>query len=232
MIAIAFTLGFFGSIHCLGMCGPLAIAICCRKDATQIQQIRSGLSYNFGRIVTYALLGLAFGFIGEMFMLVSIQKAISIILGIVLVLVFMLSANLDSLIVRSGFGSKIVNWVNRFISNTISKANRYSNFRLGIANGLLPCGLVYLALTGAVTSASITQGMLFMISFGLGTLPAMLGLTTGADFLKSKFNLNVNKALSFISLAFGLFLIYRGVMINTPDELNFWEALRNPIMCH
>jgi len=232
MIWIALTLGLVGSLHCVGMCGPLAIGICCRGQQTGVEQFKTTVLYNVGRIITYAVLGVFFGLFSQLIYLTSLQKTLSIALGVILVLSFIFSFNIDHWISKSKAGSFVYEKVNGLISRILQKSQRYNPFYLGLASGLLPCGLVYLALAGALSSGSSMDGMLFMLAFGLGTIPALMALSYSASLLKKKKRFNLNRILSFVSLFFGLFLIYRGFMVNAPEELDFWSAIRNPIMCH
>jgi sulfite exporter TauE/SafE len=232
MLFVAFTLGLFGSLHCVGMCGPLAIAFCDKEGDSNRQRFVSALSYNLGRTFTYAILGLFFGLLGSFVVVVDLQKALSIFLGIVLVLSFLLSYDLDQKINGWSVVRKFYDAVRQGISKMYNKARQYHPFTLGTANGLLPCGLVYLALAGAIASGSLMSGMIFMTFFGLGTIPMMFALILGMKQLNPKMRFHFRKILPYVTLCFGLFLIYRGVVVGMPEELNFWEMLKNPLMCH
>lgn len=232
MLYIAFTLGLFGSLHCVGMCGPLAIAFCHNENDTTYQRMLSGLSYNLGRTATYAVMGLFFGLLGSFLVVVDLQKSISIVLGVVLVLSFLLSLDIDQKINGMPLIKKMYGGIRNSISKMYSKAKEYHPFVLGLANGLLPCGLVYLAIAGALATGSVLNGMTFMAFFGFGTIPIMLGLILGFRLLTPQLRFHFKTVLPYVTLFFGLFLIYRGVMVGMPQELNFWEMLKNPILCH
>ena len=232
MFYVALTLGFFGSLHCVGMCGPLAIAFCGDKGDSSVQRLTSGLSYNLGRTFTYSVLGLFFGLLGSFIVVVDMQKLLSIVLGVLLVFSFLLSYDLDQKINGIPAVRKFYHKLRIGISNMYNKAKSYHPFALGSANGLRPCGLVYLALAGAVASGSLLDGMIFMALFGLGTIPTMLALILGYKLLKPSMRFKFRRVMPYVTLFFGLFLIYRGMMVGLPDELNFWELIRNPVMCH
>lgn len=229
---IAFTLGLFGSLHCVGMCGPLAIAFCNREGDGKGQLLVSSLGYNIGRTLTYALLGLLFGLLGSFLFIADIQKGLSIFLGGLLVFSFLMSIDIDAKINSIPAVKQVYVRLRVFISNLYSHSKAYPPFVLGMANGLLPCGLVYLALTGALATGDVIHGMTFMTLFGLGTIPMLLCLVMGANLVSPKIRHRFRKILPYVTLGFGLFLIYRGIMIDMPTEINFWEALKNPIMCH
>lgn len=232
MIWVAFTLGLFGSLHCVGMCGPLAIAFCDKEGDSVGHRLRSGLSYNLGRTFTYAILGLFFGLLGSFIVVVDLQKTLSIVLGVLLVISFLLSYDIDQKINGLPAMKKLYDRLRNGISKMYTKAKQYHPFTLGLANGLLPCGLVYLALAGAIASGTLLNGMVFMSFFGLGTIPMMLALVFGFRLLNPQLRFKFRKVLPYVTLFFGLFLIYRGVVVGMPEELNFWEMLKNPIMCH
>lgn len=229
---VAFTLGLFGSLHCVGMCGPLAIAFSNKESNTKFQNVLSALSYNMGRTVTYTLLGLIFGTLGSFLFVADLQKTISIILGILLIISFLFTIDIDHTISNHKLLFRYYAKVKSLISKMMQKSQEYHPFQLGMANGLLPCGLVYLALAGALATGTIIGGMGFMFLFGIGTLPMLFALTTGIGLFPLSVRTTFRKVLPYVTLAFGCFLVYRGVMVDMPVQLDFWEALRNPVMCH
>jgi sulfite exporter TauE/SafE len=214
------------------MCGPLAIAFCNRPNATNSQILFNALSYNIGRTLTYTLLGIIFGSIGSFLFLVDLQKYLSVIIGAVLIISVLFSLDLESRFNKISFLSKI----NFYIKNKISKLVRLSQTKsplsLGMFNGLLPCGLVYLAIAGALSSQTMMSGALFMMMFGLGTIPALFLLVIGSQSVSPKLRSRFRQVLPFVNILFGIFLIYRGVVVDMPESLNFWEAIKNPVLCH
>ena len=232
MWVVAFSLGLVGSLHCVGMCGPLAIVFCTREGSSKIQTVQSALAYNIGRTVTYSILGLLFGLLGSFLFVTDLQKTASIILGILLIVAFMFNINIDNSINGNSIIKKYHAAVRNFISRMMAKSKEYHPFQLGMANGLLPCGLVYLALAGALATGHILSGITFMALFGLGTIPMLFALVVSIDLFPMKVRRLFKPILPYVSLAFGIFLIYRGIAIDMPSELNFWEALKNPLLCH
>lgn len=231
MIGIALSLGFFGSLHCIGMCGPLAL-IACKTEASPSTSNNSIFLYQIGKIITYMILGLLFGLLGEFLFLTNIQKIISISGGVLLIGLVLLSLNIDTLLQKSNVGNKISSIVGKLLLKYTNRAQTKSAFTIGMINGLLPCGLVYLALAGAVLCTNALESSLFMLSFGLGTIPAMTGFLKGFNRLPFNVKRYFNKALPVVTFCFGLFMIYRGVVIDMPMELSFFEAINNPVMCH
>jgi sulfite exporter TauE/SafE len=229
---VAFTLGLFGSLHCVGMCGPLAIAFSYKKENTRPQNIYAALSYNLGRTVTYSFLGLLFGALGSFLFVVDLQKMASILLGILLIISFVFTLDLDRILSQHILLKDYYIKVRKLISKVMENSNQYHPFQLGMVNGLLPCGLVYLAMAGAIATGSLTGGVTFMFIFGLGTIPMLFALSNGYSLLSPTLRLRLRSILPYVTLVFGIFLIYRGFAVHMPSELNFWEALKNPIMCH
>lgn len=229
---VAFTLGLMGSLHCIGMCGPLAIAFCNREHYTPTQHLRSSVLYNLGRTATYAVLGLLFGSLSSVLFLADLQQYISILLGVFLIITFFCSVNIDKFINSTSIIHRYHNAIKNMISAMMLKSQSYNSFQLGMANGLLPCGLVYLALAGALSSGSTSEGVIFMTLFGLGTVPTLFALTNGTALIPIALRHRLKNIIPITTLFFGIFLIYRGISVDLPQSINFWEALKNPIMCH
>jgi len=229
---MAFTIGFFGSLHCVGMCGPLAIAFCNREVNSKTEQLGVSLSYNLGRTASYMALGLLFGSLGSLFLMADLQKVLSIVLGAVLILSFLFSIDIERQLNAVPLIFRWYKKVSELLQKMMQKSTEYHPFQLGMANGLLPCGLVYLAIAGALASSSILDGVIFMGFFGLGTIPMLFFVTFGINFFPLKLRTSFRKVLPFVTLAFGIFLIYRGIVVDLPAELNFWNAVNNPVMCH
>ncbi|MEE9437525.1 MAG: sulfite exporter TauE/SafE family protein, partial [Saprospiraceae bacterium] len=199
MWLVAFTLGLFGSLHCVGMCGPLAIAFCDKDSDTKLQRFFSGLSYNLGRALTYSILGLGISLVGSFIYLVDLQKLASILLGILMVVSFVFSIDIDKKINAHPYIAKIYGKIRVKISKMYRLSKKYPPLVLGMANGLLPCGLVYLALMGALASEGILNGMLFMFAFGIGTIPMMLTLVFGSKFISPNMRYKFKKFLPYVT---------------------------------
>lgn len=225
----ALTLGFLGSTHCVGMCGPLMLAL----PMTRTQRLMlflQAVQYNFGRVLTYGLLGFFMGWLGKGLFLADIQKEVSIVLGVLILIGLIFKINWEHQFVRI----PIINRYTKFIQSKLALLinRKGSHLALGMLNGLLPCGLVYLALAGAVTTSHPLEGSLFMMLFGLGTMPLMLSLFLVGNVFKTKLKRSLNIVGSFVLFAVAALLIFRGLAIEFPQELRFWEAVNNPVMCH
>ncbi len=232
MYWIAISLGFLGSLHCIGMCGPLAAGMLGRKNENGIQALWSALGYNVGRTIGYIIIGLLFGLIGSMVAFAGIQKAISIGLGVIMVLFFLFSINPDHLISNHRWLRTFYAKVSTALARLTQKTTHVPAISLGFINGFLPCGLVYLAVAGALSLSNIWGSMGFMMFFGLGTFPAMMAMSMSHKMVSIKNRISMRKIYPIVTLVMGVYLIYRGLMSEMPLELNFFEALKNPVMCH
>ena len=232
MYWIAFTLGFFGSLHCIGMCGPLALAVQSSKKVQGSAAFFSSLQYNTGRTIGYVSLGLLFGILGSAASFGGVQRGVSILLGVVMVLFFLFSINPDHLISKVPAINRFYTSISQKLFGLLRKSERVPSLYLGTINGFLPCGLVYIAIAGAISLSNIWGSIGFMLFFGLGTFPAMIGVTRGHQAVSQKLRMSLKRLYPIITLVMGAYLIYRGLMSKLPLELDFFEALRNPVMCH
>lgn len=232
MYWMALTLGFFGSLHCVGMCGPLALAIQSTRQNSGWASVLSSTSYNAGRTLSYMLLGLIFGVLGSFLAFAGLQKALSIGLGILLILMFLFTNNPDQWIGKIPSLQKFYAFIQKNLMRGLKKSESVPPLILGMMNGFLPCGLVYVGIAGAVSLSHIWGSMGFMLFFGLGTFPAMLLVMLGPQALSQKMRISLKRLYPAITLIMGAYLIYRGLMSQYPLELNFMEAINNPVMCH
>jgi uncharacterized protein len=205
-----FLVGIMGSLHCLGMCAPLSMVMGNRKF------LIGKLVYNSGRVITYAILGLFVGLLGQLIAYGGLQQVLSIFAG-VFILAF---AALPYLAKRLESGNtlpgKLVFWLKKKMGLFIKKPGYSSSFTVGMLNGILPCGLVYLALAGAALAGSMEGGMIYMIFFGLGTFPMMLLAASIGKFFQKKFSLNLVKVYPYFMAALGIIFIIRGLDLGIP----------------
>jgi sulfite exporter TauE/SafE len=176
MIWTAFIIGLVGSLHCVGMCGPIALALPV-SFSTRFSLALSRLLYNLGRVVTYSLLGALFGLLGKGFVLAGLQQVLSIALGAMLLFMVFTSFNSESKLLSFGPLNKLAGHVKIALGKLLGTSTQSSLFTLGLLNGLLPCGFVYLGIFGALNTGGVLSGMLYMALFGLGTLPLMFAVS-------------------------------------------------------
>jgi hypothetical protein len=197
------------------MCGPIALAIPLKDNSTSTRLL-SILIYNSGRIFTYTLLGALIGFIGKGVFLMGFQQKLSIILGIVIIVyaVFIIVKRKSSLL-NNLLATKFYRLKNA-MGSFLRKKTYDANLLLGLLNGLLPCGMIYIALAGALASESVFSSAAFMLFFGLGTLPVMMILPWVATYISSNVRIRLNKVIPYTLLVFGLLLILRGSNLGIP----------------
>ena len=216
VLGAAFSLGLVTGLHCVGMCGPLALALPV-VGKTRPGYVAGRLLYNLGRAVTYAMMGLCAGFIGQSLSIGGFQRTVSvaagtfILLGLLLAYLGVLPWLMEQLGVWFLFGKLQQLWRKGF-------ANRgYTGlFVLGLINGLLPCGPVYVALAGAVATASIPEAGVFMLVFGLGTLPMMLAVSLAGKLIQMPLRRRLQKLLPVSAAVVALLLILRGMALGIP----------------
>lgn len=233
LITAGLVIGMLGSLHCVGMCGPIALSLPVVDNHPSSKYIGT-FFYNMGRVITYAVLGLLFGLIGQSFAMMGIQKFLSIFLGVLLLLyLFMPKRILDQHQLFPGFMQTI-----RKRIGVLFQTKSYSSlFSIGLLNGLLPCGLVYVAIAGAVATASVFKSSVFMVFFGLGTLPMMWLVAFLGTKLKLKFGMQIRKAYPYILGLMACLLILRGLGLGIPyvsPTMNTHTAAENtPVVeCH
>lgn len=211
----ALLVGLVGSLHCAGMCGPIAIAIPL-NNKTWLSRISGTLLYNVGRTLTYAILGAIFGLAGLGLALGGLQQWVSIALGALMILsvlipkVGALGRNLTS------FSGLVTSRIKKLFGRFFRIRSYSSLFILGILNGFLPCGLVYIALAGALLMSQVYEGALYMVFFGLGTIPMMMALSLAGNLISSKFRAKLSKVIPYFIILLGLVFILRGLNLGIP----------------
>ena len=169
MFLSALVFGLLGSFHCVGMCGPIAFML--PVDRTnKIKQFFQILSYHLGRLFTYSLIGLLFGFLGKGFYLFGFQQQLSIIVGVFMILVIVLPKTFQKYNFSKSI-NRLVMKVKSALGKELKKKGNDAFFTIGFLNGFLPCGLVYMAVFGALATTDAFSGSLYMFIFGSGTVP-------------------------------------------------------------
>lgn len=214
MLATALLLGAAGSAHCIGMCGPIALAVP-SPGAGWYARLSSTLILNTGRIVTYALIGAAFGAFGRGAQLLGLQQGVSIIAGVVL----LASVILPGLLERwspTGRLALLVGRLRSTLGRNLQRTAPEALFLTGALNGLLPCGLVYGAALGATATGGSMEGALFMVVFGLGTWPALVGLRMSGHMIGSRARAVLRRASPGIVAGLAVLMILRGLELGIP----------------
>ncbi|MBS1935294.1 MAG: sulfite exporter TauE/SafE family protein [Bacteroidetes bacterium] len=214
IIIAGFSLGAIGSLHCVGMCGPLSLALPVHQFSPQ-KKILALLLYQFGRIFTYSFIGLILGVAGRRIYLSGLQQWFSVLSGIVVVALvaqYWVFKKSGQVFFLKGFYNYVQNAILFFL-----RSNKIINyFMLGAANGLLPCGMVYVAVAAALTTSSVFNSVVFMAFFGTGTLPAMLAVGYFGQFFTLSIRNHFKKALPVLATIIGVILILRGLNLAIP----------------
>lgn len=211
----AFTIGLVGSLHCIGMCGPIAVALPL-GNRRWTEKIAGALLYNTGRSLTYGVLGALFGLLGKGIHMAGFQQWTSIILGMAMILgvvfpfVFKNQFNTEKLL--NGYAAGII----RRFRGLFGKQSLHNLFIIGLLNGLLPCGLVYVAVAGALNTGDVIPGILFMLVFGIGTTPVMMGISLAGNMIGAGIRQWVNKLIPYMIVTLGILFILRGLALGIP----------------
>lgn len=212
------------------MCGPIVLALPLTASERS-KVIGQSLVYHLGRVLTYGVMGFFIGLFGWGVAIAGYQQLFTIGLGVALVASAVFSTSISHRFVRFNFMERGLQWLRQSMSKSFSIRGPLSAFRIGLLNGLLPCGLVYVALAGAAVSGCMKHGFLYMVLFGLGTLPWMLAVMTFGNLQKHRF-MKFRKWIPVALLLFGIYLIVRGVMIDMPADLDQWMAEGLKPSCH
>jgi len=215
MTIAAFTMGIIGSFHCVGMCGPLALALPL-SDQSLHSKFIGALLYNSGRIVTYSLFGLVSGLLGKSFALIGFQQGLSITLGAVIILLVIISKVFPGSFKQANITGNFFQKLRRTFGQLFFKKNQSTLFAIGFLNGLLPCGLVYLAITASTAAGNIGYSVLFMAAFGLGTLPVMWSIAFWGNFIGIHTRQTIRSAYPYLMLFMAFLLIVRGMGLGIP----------------
>lgn len=207
----AFLLGFLGSAHCAGMCGPLALMLPTTGNS-RMKFLYGRIFYNSGRILTYAVLGAIFGLLGHTFALAGLQRWVSLIAGAGILIGLLASPR----VIVAGPTTRAVSWVKSRLGKLLQRRATSTLFGIGLLNGLLPCGLVYTACAAATTSSTVTGGVEYMALFGLGTLPMMLALSLAGQKLQFALRFKLQRLIPASLLLVGCLLLLRGMDLGIP----------------
>ena len=215
MFILAFSLGLIGSLHCVGMCGPIALLLPLQRQRKAFRWIQLG-AYFFGKTLAYTLMGLLFGIVGEGLFIAEYQQEFSILAGLVMIgmgLFSLLHISLKGLQnpLLKGFAL-----LKSALGRQLTKKTLSSSLFIGFLNGFLPCGLVYTALFGALAMGNLWDSMGYMTAFGLGTIPLMLLLVVLGDFLPVGLRRQLNQWLPMVVIVVGILFVLRGLGLGIP----------------
>lgn len=215
MLYSAFILGLISSLHCVGMCGPIAMMLPVdhQNEAKKVGQI---ITYHLGRLTAYATIGLIFGLLGRGFFLAGLQQKMSIFIGLAMILVAVIPERIFSEYNFSKPIYKIISQIKSALGSQFKNKSYQSLFTIGLLNGFLPCGMVYVALFGAIAMQSAGLGLIYMLLFGLGTVPLMTAVVYINSIIRLPFRNKIQKAIPYVAVIIGVLFILRGLGLGIP----------------
>lgn len=213
LMPLAFLMGFFGSVHCAVMCGPIVLGLPLNGQNNWLNLLQVVL-YQLGRVVTYTFLGLLVGTIGNTFSVFAKQETLSLIIGAGLIVFTILQLTGRYTASLQRLQSRLLVPISKMMGKVFKLP--FWGFFAGMLNGLIPCGMVYLALATALSSANSGSGAGFMLLFGLGTTPLMLIISLGGVYLKKYLRFNSQKIIPWFALFMGALFVLRASNLNIP----------------
>ena len=215
MLISAFILGLLGSFHCVGMCGPIAFMLPVDRNNT-FKKVTQISLYHIGRLLSYSIMGLVFGLIGKSLNLFGFQQQLSIIIGVVMIIVILIPYKTFNKYNVSKPIYKVISKVKSALGAALKKKTSDTFLTIGFLNGFLPCGLVYMAVFGAIAGGNAAEGSLYMAFFGLGTIPLMTTAIYFSNFLKGAMRQKIQKAIPVFVVLIGVLFILRGLGLGIP----------------
>jgi hypothetical protein len=183
------------------------------NEAKKITQI---ITYHIGKLTAYGILGLIFGLLGRSFYLAGMHQQLSIIVGILMILVAVIP---EKVFAKYNFSKPVYRVITKVKSNLgqqFKNKSYKSLFTIGLLNGFLPCGMVYVALFGAIAMQNVTLGIGYMLLFGLGTIPMMVAVVYASGLISFSFRGTIQKAIPLVAVIIGMLFIIRGLGLDIP----------------
>lgn len=215
MLYTALILGLISSLHCIGMCGPIAMMLPVSRNSPERKALQI-MAYHLGRIFSYSLIGLLFGIVGRGFYLGGWQQWLSIFAGTAMIVMVLIPVSLFNKYIFAKPVFRFVSKLKNKLGQQFSRSSFRSIFSIGMLNGLLPCGMVYAAVFGALAMTNLVQSVAFMVLFGIGTVPLMSGLIYVQKFFALPFRNKIQKAIPIAVTCIGVLFILRGMGLDIP----------------
>jgi sulfite exporter TauE/SafE len=229
VIAAGLMFGFVSSFHCVGMCGPLVLALPVQALAAA-KRFAAVTLYHAGRVLTYVVLGCVFAFAGHRIYLAGFQRILSVSAGAVMLVAVIWGA----VLAKRGSAISFFPVSKSYITKLWGKTSLGNFVMLGVINGLLPCGMVYFALITSLSFSAAASGVLFMLCFGAGTLLLMVGLHYfGSGYLKASLRNNIRRFVPYFIAFAGVLMVFRGLSLGIPFiSPRIATAPAQAISCH
>lgn len=210
MFFSALLLGLLGSFHCVGMCGPIAFLLPVDRS-NNLNKFLQIFLYHTGRVVAYGLIGFIFGLLGKSFYLFGMQQQLSIVIGSSMIISVLIPWHILNSYNFSKPIFKLVSYVKRSLGEALKKKTPDTFLTIGFLNGFLPCGLVYMAVFGAIALGNALEGSMYMMLFGLGTIPLMTVVIYFGNILSVKVRQYIRKSIPVFVVLIGCLFILRGM---------------------
>ncbi len=214
---IALLMGLGGSLHCLGMCGPIALSLPF-QDTSMSKTLYRAMSYNLGRVVGYGIFGIIPGLLGHLIYIGEMQSSLSILLG-VLIIAGVIGVYSKNIFPNSGLIQKMDYKIQTLMRRLLRVGSRKKLFQIGIVNAFIPCGMVYIALAGSVLQPSVLQSVVYMMAFGIGTIPLMLVPCLSSNLIKVRTRRRLKKIVPIFMCGLGILFLMRGLGVEIPISL-------------
>ncbi|WP_149276560.1 sulfite exporter TauE/SafE family protein [Pareuzebyella sediminis] len=233
MILSALLLGLLGSLHCIGMCGPIAFMLPVSRE-NNFKKFGQIALYHTGRLFSYGIIGLVFGLLGKGLFIFGMQQKLSLAIGILMIIVVLVPYKTFNKYNLSKPLYKGIAHIKNRLGQELKKKSPDTFLTIGFLNGFLPCGLVYMALFGAIAMGSALQGSLYMVLFGLGTVPLMSTAIYFSNLLKGEMRHRVRKLVPFFVVVIGTLFILRGLGLGIPylSPKPITEVVSAEMECH
>ena len=233
MLWSALIFGLLGSFHCVGMCGPIAFMLPVDRS-NSIKKVSQISTYHIGRLLAYAIIGLCFGLIGKSLYIFGIQQQLSIIIGILMIVVVLIPAQTFNKYNFSKPLYRLISKVKSSLGKALKKKTADTFLTIGFLNGFLPCGLVYMAVFASLAMPSAFESSLYMMLFGLGTIPLMTTAIYVGKFLNASVKQRIQKAIPVAVIIIGLLFIIRGMGLGIPylSPSPITDVATSTIDCH
>ena len=215
MLYSAFIFGLISSLHCIGMCGPIALMIPVDRTNPTKKAIQI-ITYHLGRLSAYACIGFIFGLVGKGFFLAGIQQRLSIFIGVAMIITMLTP---ERVLANYNFSKPVYRLISKIKSSLgkqFKNKSYKSLFTIGLLNGFLPCGMVYVALFGAIAMQNVPFGILYMLLFGIGTIPMMSSVTYLNSIITVSFRNKIQKGIPYVGVVIGVLFILRGLGLGIP----------------
>ena len=215
MLIAALFLGIISSLHCIGMCGPIALLLPVDRANTSRKALQI-LLYHLGRLTAYGMLGFVFGLLGRGFYLAGMQQQLSIVAGILMIAIALIP---EKVFARYNFSQPVYRAIAAVKSHLGQQFKRKSPdalFTIGLLNGFLPCGMVYAALFGALAMPRLTESVGYMLLYGLGTIPLMSLVVYAQSWITVPVRQRLQQLIPVVAVGIGVLFIVRGMGLGIP----------------